>query len=68
MYLFVSVEVRFLIETLGAVLEITGVRLFPSVDDFMTDKAGLKVELFVTIIKGAFVNFVLAIFVETVIL
>lgn len=67
-YFFVPVEVRLLIETLGAVLEIAGVRLFPSVDDFMADKAGLKVELFITIIKGTFVNFVLAIFVETVIL
>lgn len=50
MNFFVSIEVRFLVETLYTIFIIARVRSLTCVDDFVSNESGLQVELFLTFI------------------
>lgn len=57
-----SVEIRFLIETLCTVLVIARVRLFSCVNYFVANQSWLQIELFFTFIIWTSINFVVDIF------
>ncbi len=68
MYFFVSVEIWLLIEALRAVLVITWIWLFSSVNDTMTNEARLKVKSFIAFFVWALINFRVRVFIRTAII
>ena len=68
MYFFVSVEIWLLIEALRAVLVITWIWLFSSVNDTMTNEARLKVKSFIAFFVWALINFRVRVFIWTAII
>ena len=59
---FVSVQIRFLIETLSTVLVVARIWLFSGVDYFVPDEPWLQIEFFLTIIVWTNINFRVDIF------